>query len=533
MDAVIRNRFGHLHELYTEFPHQFWILVLGTFIDRLGGALLFPFFTLYLTKKFQIGMTQVGVIFAMFAISGVIGSMVGGAMTDRIGRKGMLLFGLVMSALSSLLMGVVNELELFFVVVLVVGVLSEAGGPAQQAMVADLLPEKQRAQGFGILRVVVNLAVTIGPVIGGLLASRSYMLLFAADAVTSLITAFVVYFVLQETRLPVPEGEPQESMSQTFRGYFHVLRDAAFGWFLVASVLMVLVYMQMNTTLAVYLRDSHGVTEQGFGYILSLNALMVVLFQFSITRRIQKYRPLVVMSVGTLLYALGFALYGFVSLYVFFLMAMAIITIGEMLVSPVGQAIVARLAPEDMRGRYMAVYGFSWVIPAAVGPLLAGIVMDNYNPDWVWYFAGILGVVAAAAYFWMEMRVNQAKWNAVDKRLRIIEQVEEGVLSAEAAGRLLEGVGEGYWAKLSAPAEATERRHIRIQVSDMASGAMKSDLRIPVGLVNTVLYIGGHLSAELEHHDTEALRNMLAQSTEEQRPQQLLSGDDRLDVSIE
>ncbi len=154
---------------------------------------------------------------------------------------------------------------------------------------------------------------------------------------------------------------------------------------------MVLVYIQMNTTLAVFLRDNYGVNEQGFSYILALNAAMVVLFQFPITRRIARYRPLMVMTVGTLLYAVGFAMYGFVSLFFFFLLAMVIITIGEMLVSPVGQAIVTQFAPEDMRGRYMAVFGFSWVIPFAIGPLLAGLVLDNLNPNWLWYAAGIAG----------------------------------------------------------------------------------------------------------------------------------------------
>ena len=129
--------------VYNEYPKQFWVLVLGTFIDRLGGALLFPFFTLYITQKFNVGMTQVGLIFATFSISSVVGSFFGGALTDRIGRKRILLFGLITSALSSLLMGVVNQIEIFFVVTIFVGLLSNTAGPAQQAMVADLLPEEK------------------------------------------------------------------------------------------------------------------------------------------------------------------------------------------------------------------------------------------------------------------------------------------------------------------------------------------------------------------------------------------------------
>ena len=119
-----------------------------------------------------------------------------GALTDRLGRKKMLLFGLVMSALSSLVMGLVNVIGLFFVATLLVGLLANTGGPAQQAMVADLLPEEKRTQGYGIIRVVVNLAVTIGPIIGGLLATQSYLLLFIFDALASLITAAVLVLLV-------------------------------------------------------------------------------------------------------------------------------------------------------------------------------------------------------------------------------------------------------------------------------------------------------------------------------------------------
>jgi MFS family permease len=386
-----------LQGVYHEYPGQFWILVAGSFIDRLGGALLFPFFTLYITRKFGVGMTTVGLIFVVFSSAGVVGSMLGGALTDRMGRKGMLLFGLVASALSSLVMGVISDIGLFFLVAVLVGLLAEAGGPAQQAMVADLLPEEKRAQGYGIIRVAFNLAVVIGPMIGGLLAAQSYMLLFVADAVTSLIMAVIVYLALKETRPTSTQEASQETVAQTFQGYLHVLRDFAFVWFWVASALMALMYVQMNSTLAVFLRDSHGITEQGFGYIMSLNAAMVVLFQFPLTRRLNQYRPLVVMAAGSLLCAIGFVMYGFVVAYLLFLGAMVVITLGEMFVIPTSQAIVSHLAPEDMRGRYMAAHGFSWVIPWAIGPLLAGLVMDNADPRWVWYWAGLAGLVAGAA----------------------------------------------------------------------------------------------------------------------------------------
>jgi len=297
---------------------------------------------------------------------------------------------------------------------------------------------------------------------------------------------------------------------------------------------MVLVYIQMNTTLAVFLRDNYGVNEQGFSYILALNAAMVVLFQFPITRRVSRFRPLLVMTAGTLLYAFGFAMYGFASMYFFFLVAMAIITIGEMMVSPVGQAIVTQFAPEDMRGRYMAVFGFSWVIPFAIGPLMAGLVLDNLNPNWLWYAAGVLGVVAAAAFYLLEQRVDRARWAVVDQRISIIEQLEEGKISAQSASQMLEAVDHGAWTRLVPKAEtAPERRHLRIQVSDLNSGMMKMDLRLPMGLVNTVLYAGGQFSADLDDSSTEHLRNLLERDGLHDAPAQVVTHEDRMDVTME
>lgn len=391
----------HIRTIYEEYPSQFWLLIGASFIDAVGGAMLFPFFTLYVTAKFGLGMTQVGLIFGIFSLASVFGSTIGGALSDQMGRKGMVIFGLVASALSTLVMGVVDLLVFFLGAAVFSGLFANAGGPARQAMVADLLPKEKRAQGFGVFRVVHNLAVVIGPAIGGLLAAVSYLVLFISDAVASIITALIVVFFLRETKPELEEGQVQETAGQSLRGYGRVLKDNRFLVFMVASMLMVLVYMQMNGTLAVYLRDSHGVSEQGFGAIISLNAAMVVLFQFAITRRIEGFPPFLVLAAGTLLLVVGFGMYGFVGTYPLFMLAMVIITIGEMLFAPVGQALVATLSPEDMRGRYMAAYGFAWIIPSALGITLAGLIMDNFNPDLVWFAAAIVGTISAAVYYWM------------------------------------------------------------------------------------------------------------------------------------
>ncbi len=396
--------------IYHEYPKQFWVVVGASFVDHLGGALLFTFFSLYVTKHFGVGMTEVGILFAIFSISEFFGSMFGGALTDQIGRKSVIIIGLVVSALTSLGMGLVDKLELFYVLAVVTGLFADMAGPAHQAMLTDLLPEDKRADGFGIMRVVMNLSVVIGPAIGGFLAARSYLLLFSTDAVSSVLTAIAFYFLVAET-MPkaktVEEEENKPSFADSFRGYLIVLKDRAFIVFMGMSMIVTIVYVQMYGSLPVFLRDVHNVPEAGFGMIMSLNAAMVVLMQFAITRKIGDKPPMLMMALGALIYAVGFAMYGFVGEYAMFMVAMAIITVGEMIVTPVAQALVAKFSPEDMRGRYMAVFGISWLIPGAIGPLLAGLIMDNADPVWVWYAAGILALVATLGFLSLNKHVEQ------------------------------------------------------------------------------------------------------------------------------
>jgi MFS family permease len=177
--------------------------------------------------------------------------------------------------------------------------------------------------------------------------------------------------------------------------------------FVIISTIATIVYSQMYSTLSVYLRDVHGIPEAGYGWLMTLNAGLVVLLQFMITRKISKYPPMLILALGSFLYVIGFGMYGFVSAYVLFMLAMVIITIGEMVIIPVAQAYVGEAAPEDMRGRYSGVMGFSWMIPWMIGPLLAGLIMDNGDPNWVWYGSAVLGTVSTLGFLWLRKSHDQ------------------------------------------------------------------------------------------------------------------------------
>jgi MFS family permease len=345
-----------LKNIYKDYPPKFWVLISVYFIDRVGGALIYPFLSLYITGKFGVGMSV------------------------------------------SLSMGLVQDWKIFYLLVSLTGFLSHIGDPAASAMMADILPIEKRTDGYGVLRVAVNLAVTIGPAIGGLMAGISYMLLFVMDCMVSGIAALIVFLSLPETKPDIPEGEVQVSTLQTIRGYGVVFKDRLLLVLIILTMFTAMVYLQINSSLSVYLRDLHGITAQQFGYILSLNAVMVVVMQFSITKQVKKFRPLWMMALGNVLYASGFAMYGFVSGYPAFLLAMIVVTLGEMVIAPVIQTVIAFIAPLDMRGRYMAAFQIGRQSAAAIGPLVAGVILDYYNPNWLWYGGGIICCLVAAGY---------------------------------------------------------------------------------------------------------------------------------------
>lgn len=398
--------FTRLNKIYHEFPRLFWVVVGVSFIDRIGGTLLFPFFALYITQKFNVGMTQAGILLGMSSLFGLIGSTVGGALTDKFGRKQLILFGLVFSAVSTLTFGLVNDLNALYPLMVVVGLLSSVAHPAHDAMIADILPENQRQEGFGVLRVVGNLSWIIGPTIGGVVANINFFYLFVIDAVISCVVAAIIFRTIPETK-PEPHAQAEsESLLQTVIGYRVVLKDFAFMAFTVAGMLMLIVYQQMYSTLSVYLRDNHGTSPSGYGFLMTTSAITVVLFQFWVSRLIKRRPPFLMMAFGTVFYMVGFALFGVVTAYVLFALNIVIITIGEMIVVPTSQAIATNFAPETMRGRYMAIFGLSWAIPSTIGPGAAGYILDNYNPNLLWYIGGALCGLSVLAYYALHLRLR-------------------------------------------------------------------------------------------------------------------------------
>ena len=404
----MKNIFASITKRYNEFPRLFWIVVGTRFIDALGGTILFPFFSLYVTQKFGVGMTQAGILLGMNSFFALAGSTLGGAIADKFGRRRLIIFGLAMSAFSSLSLGLATSIQMMYPLIVVVGLLASMANPAHEAMLADILPEAKRQEGYGILRVVFNYAWIFGTAMGGFIAARSFFALFVIDAVVSTIVAVLLFRLLPETKPQVEKetGHKEETLWGTIKGYRVVIRDLAFVGFIVSGMLALIVYIQQYGSLAVFLRDVHGIDSKGYGLILSITGLEVVLFQFWVSRTIRHRPPFLMMMLAAAIFSVGIFMYGIVSGFSMFVIAAIIVCIGEMIYFPTSQVIAAGFAPKNMRGRYMALAGFAWSIPNTIGPGAAGYILDNLDPRLLWYIGGFICIASALGYFALHLKLG-------------------------------------------------------------------------------------------------------------------------------
>jgi len=397
-----------VQDVYYEYPVPFWVLMSGTFIDRLGTNLIVPFLAIYVVQRFSAPVTQVGLIFTIFAASSGAGNILAGALADRFGRRFTLILGLVCAATARLTLGLADSFTGLYLSAAFAGFFGAIGWPAQLAMTADLLGPTKRANGFGIQRVVINSTFALGPLAGGFLGPRfGYLPLFVLDALTSYFVALIVFSKLPETQPSNGNDRATENLAQTLIGYRRVLQDRIFLTFILISILTVTAYMQMSTTLSVYLVKYQHMSEAFFGALVMLNALIVVFLQIPITRWASKYPLLLIMMGGTALYLTGFGSYGLAPSIPLFVFAMILISLGETLVIPTSQALTALLAPADLRARYVATERFNWIIAQALGPLAATAIMDHFDARWVWYGCSLICAISLIGFYGLHLQAKE------------------------------------------------------------------------------------------------------------------------------
>jgi MFS family permease len=374
-----------LREGIRSLPGPVWILCAGTFVNRFGSFVA-VFLVLYLRSR-GYSIAEAGLVVSFYGVGNVVAAAVGGWVADRFGRRNALALSMFSSAATLLALSQARSLPLIIVLTTLAGLTGEMYRPAAAALLTDLTRAGERIPAFALNRLAINLGFAAGPAVAGLLAERSFFLIFLGDALTS-----AAFGVIALTSLPegvrVRRGE--ERRGEAVRT---MLQDRAFLFFLISSVLGAFVYFQSQTTFPLHVRAS-GLSDADYGLLISLNGLAIVLLELPLVAITQRfpYRP--VLTLGSLLVGLGFALNAFANDLPELALTVLIWTLGEIIYAPVASAYVADIAPEHMRGRYQGAWGLTWGLAYVFAPAL-GAAIFAWSADGLWLLCGLLGVASA------------------------------------------------------------------------------------------------------------------------------------------
>ena len=329
--------------------------------------------------------------FLVGAILAAASGFLGGYLSDRIGRRRVILLGQgIMVGYPILFLAASDTKWAGLALLALAGMIGSLGGSVSQAMVADLVAPERHEAAYASVRVASNLGVVAGPPIGGLLlVLGSWSALFPCVAVLSGLAWLIAYRFLPRRGAFAPEGPPERGSLAV------ILADKPFLLFLGSAIFAWLVYVAYEIVLPVSLVDGFGYDASAWGFLVWINPLLVTLFQLRLTRRTAGVAPAPKLVAALLVMGLPFALLAWSQSIVAVVIVVVVFVVGEMLWVPTSQAVVADLAPADIRGAYMGAFGSAPAIGFALSPLIGLQVRNSFGDDATWLMFAALGVVAA------------------------------------------------------------------------------------------------------------------------------------------
>ncbi len=382
-------------------PAQFWVLTLGIFIYVAAAALAFPFEAIYLSENLGVSMTMIGVVFGLVPLAVMPVQFWGGHLTDRLGRRIVILLSVFIGVIWFIGFAFVTEL---WQVAALVALESALGWPlfqtASNAMIADLLPPEKRQEGFGITRVAMNLGVVLGPALAGMAFGRgaTFRQLFLAAALGCGLMVVMMAIWIRESRPPSALRPARHTDAKGRSGYRLVLHDRVFIIFCLVAVIPVFCIGNFGSIYAVYVTGYLGVPKAEWGYLLALNAGVVALVQYPLVRALRRRNRMILLAISSGLLALGIGGSAFAGPLWSLVLLIVVLSVGETLLSPVASAEVSDLAPEAVRGRYMGVWTVVWNGGAALGPAFGGWAMDTYGGREAFAMLLVIGLVGAGCF---------------------------------------------------------------------------------------------------------------------------------------
>lgn len=388
--------------VFARFDRGIWIITAVDLLTTASFSICIPFLSLYLYQERELPMTLIGAVLLGAGIAGAITQVIGGGLSDKFGRRPVILGTVGIRTVWFLVLAALIQVSAPIWAIVITYITARAAGsisrPMAAAIVADLSPKSRSAEAYGVLRVGRNVGWAAGPAIGGYLAIfLSYGWLFAVAAAISALALCFIFFFFRETFQGATDHVGLRSMVA-------VATDWGFLAFIGLSLLVFLGMGQLGSTLSVFTVECIGISTAQYGLLLTTNGLLVIFFQYPVSRGINHLGKRRALILGAFLYGLGYIALSWALSFSWILVSIAIITLGEIVFSPTALSVAGELSPTARRGHYMGFLGLSETLAISIGPLVGGALLDAFTNDplFIWGPIALLMFVAVLGFcLWM------------------------------------------------------------------------------------------------------------------------------------
>ncbi|QHL87497.1 MFS transporter [Nibribacter ruber] len=389
---------------YGGLSREAWFLAAVMFINR-SGAMVVPFLSVYLTESMGFTLKQVGILLSLFGAGSMCGTFLGGWLTDRIGHFKVQLGSLVLGGLWFFVMLQLHTFELFGAGIFVLSIMTECLRPANASSVSHYARPENVTRAFSLNRMAINLGFSIGPALGGLLATISYEFLFMADGLTCLTAGALFYFYFRNRtgheHIPAQAEKKPASKSP--------YADGLFVLFTVLCCLFAICFMQFFSTMPLYFRQVYRLSELEIGLLLGFNGFIVfsleMLLVYLIGERVSLWKLIV---FGLILLAAAFVFLNVFQGFWVLLVSVLLMSLAEIFAMPYMSTLTVQRSGPQNRGGYMALYSLAYSGAHIVAPYVGTTVIANHGFETLWWGASLLALVTALGFFFVVKRLTAA-----------------------------------------------------------------------------------------------------------------------------
>lgn len=398
-------------------PPRLWLLFTASLVNR-AGTMVLPFLVLYLTRARGFSAAAAGTMLGLYGVAAIAASPISGRLADRFGPPPVMVGGLVVAGVMLLVYPLAQSAWAVALMTLAFAMGNEMYRPASLTAIGSWLPPEQLRMGFVLTRLAVNLGMSVGPAVGGLLAARSFSALFVVDAVTSLASAGLILAAIPRLRragaAPHTAGSrsgveavepPEEVAAADLSGAAPgapagpgVLADRPFLLFLAAVTMVLVVFFQHMSAMPLFMVQTLRLSPAVYGVMFTLSTLQIVLFEVPLNGAMADWPLRRSLALGSVLCALGFGGMGLARGVWGIAVAVVAFTCGEMVLFPSSSAYASQRAPAGRRGAYMGAYSMAAAVAFALGPWLGTAVFARWGAGTLWAGCFALGLLAALTF---------------------------------------------------------------------------------------------------------------------------------------